>query len=58
MAIKKNLNENGSQTDLFGLNQNIIVNNIVIIVIKHLISGNSLFKILTLGISEKVLTFL
>ena len=37
---------------------NIILNNILNIIITNLISGNSLFKILILGINEKVLPFL
>ena len=37
---------------------NIILNSFLVIVIKNLISGNNLFKILTLRINEKVLPFL
>ena len=37
---------------------NIILNNVLAMIIKILISGNSLFKILILGINEKVLPFL
>ena len=37
---------------------NIILNNLLDIIIKNLMSGNSLYKILILGINEKVLPFL